>query len=626
MSDRPNQQPPRRGTSLRNPVQDPVRLARRRQLTTEGALLFVVMSILALGLVPFLGSKRVESIQAGVRDVLEPAQRQLAEYTFSQVRGMAHVQSFLLSDEPTRRQFHRERYDELQAQGDSILSRLRATAAPLELELELLALEGAATDWHLSHVQVLDASVPREDFDPSGELSLYEALLGASGVLSDDLFARLEAARQGVVDARGQQIIITWILLAMALIAALGLSYIARRLRSVTQESEGRRSAADTARREADAVLAGTADGVLGLDLEGRCIFLNRAGADLLGRAPSDVLGRHAHDMVMHSRADGTRYPAEESPLTRVLQTSDLGSTSDEVFWRSDGTSFPVQLSSRPMVDGGQIRGAVLSFVDLTQILEVEAQLRQALRARDEVVSVVSHDLRNPVGTIYIAADLLLELPLPPEKQHEQLTVIKRQAKQMELLIKDLLDVSRIEAGTMPVRPVEEDIGPLLADVLEQMGPLTRTRGLDFKLDVEQGLPSVSADRTRVLQVLWNLLGNATKFSPDGSRVSVGARRSADMVRVFVRDSGPGIAPADQAHVFDRFWQVKRSDRDGVGLGLAIVKGIVEAHGGDVGVVSGDDGSAFWFTLPIWRESSGPESPTTAVDHPVKGALHRVRG
>ncbi len=582
-----------------------IRLARRRQITTDLALLFVVLSILALALVPFINRERVASIESRVQDELEPAQRELAEYTATQVRGMAQVQSFLLSPEPLRRQAHRERYTALRARGDSILDLLKTTAVPLGLEVELVALEAASTDWHLSHLGVLSGQVPREPYDASA-VARYETLLESSRVVREGLFRRLDEARRDIAAARTQHLAVTWLLLAIALVAALGLSYIARRLRLLTQESEGRRRAADTARRDADAVLAGTADGVLGLDLEGRCVFLNRAGADLLGRAPSDMLGKHVHDIVMHSRQDGARFPTEESPLTRVLESGDMGFTSDEVFWRSDGSHFPVRLSSRPMMDGGRIRGAVLSFVDLTQIRLVEARLRKALRARDEVVSVVSHDLRNPVGTIYIAADLLLSVPLPEEKRSEHLTVIKRQAKQMEILIKDLLDVSRIEAGTLPVRPERDDVGLLISDVVEQIGPLSIRRSLNVERRVEGGLPPVRADRTRVRQVLWNLLGNAAKFTPDGGDVTVGARRQGDMVRVFVRDSGPGISPEHQPHVFDRFWQVRRSDREGVGLGLAIVKGIIDAHGGQVGVESTPGaGSTFWFTLPVWGDGGG---------------------
>ncbi|MDX1449760.1 MAG: HAMP domain-containing sensor histidine kinase, partial [Acidimicrobiia bacterium] len=172
----------------------------------------------------------------------------------------------------------------------------------------------------------------------------------------------------------------------------------------------------------------------------------------------------------------------------------------------------------------------------------------------------------------------------------------------------------------LPVRLEKDDVALLLTDVLEQIRPLFQNRRLDVVHAIEDGLPAVRADRTRVLQVLWNLLGNAAKFTPDGGTVTVGAETRGDFIRVFVRDSGPGIAPEDQDHVFDRFWQVRRSDREGVGLGLAIVKGIVEAHGGEVGVTSTlGHGSTFWFTLPVWREEgTAPGSDESLV---VPGAL-----
>jgi len=584
-------------------------LARRREVTTEVALLFVVLSILALALVPFVDRERVAEVETEIQSVLEPGQRLVSEYVFAQVRGMAHVQSFLLADDALDRSRYHERYDGLRARGDSLFGELSRTLAPLNVSELLTALDNASTDWHLSHIEVLQGSQSRESFEASGQLPRYETLLLAATALQDDLFGRLDPARARVESARSRQLAITWVLMLMALLAALVVSYIARRLRALTQESEAQFRTAVTARREADRVLAGTADGVLGVDLEGRCIFLNRAGADLLGRPPSDVLGKDVHDLILHTRGDGAVYPREDSPLTRALESADKSFTSDEVFWRRNGTSFPVRLSGRPMVDGREVQGAVLSFVDLTAIREVESQLRQAVRARDEVVSIVSHDLRNPVGTVYIAADLLLDIPLPREKQQDQLRVIKRQAKLMEHLIKDLLDVSRIEAGSFPVTLAKEEIGPIVHEAAEHLLPATRKRGISLQMRLDQAVPAIRADRTRILQVLWNLLGNAVKYTPDGGRVTVHVTASDSDVRVAVADSGPGIAADDLPYVFDRFWQVKRQDREGAGLGLAIVKGIVEAHGGTVDVRSRpDEGSTFSFTVPVWK-ADGSEAP-----------------
>ncbi len=618
MNRNPEQEPPPTGSSEILP--DATKLAKRREVTTEVALLFVVLSIFALALVPFLDRERAAEIESEIVDVLEPGQRLVSEYAFSQVRGMAQVQSFLLADDARERRRYNERYERLRARGDSLFIDLERTIEPLGADALLTALNQASTDWHLSHIEVLQGSQTREEFEPSGQLPLYEALLLAATELQDDLFGRLEPARTRVEEARRRQLFITWVLMVMALLATLVVSYIARRLRSLTQESEAQFRTAVTARREADRVLAGTADGVLGVDLEGRCIFLNRAGADLLGRPPSDVLGKDVHDLVLHTRVDGEPYPREDSPLTRALESADMSFTSDETFWRRNGTSFPVRLSGRPMVDGREVRGAVLSFVDLTAIREVESKLRQAVRARDEVVSIVSHDLRNPVGTVYIAADLLLDIPLPREKQKDQLRVIKRQAKLMDHLIKDLLDVSRIEAGTFPVALGKEDIGPIVHEAAEHLLPATRKRGITLQMQVSEPIPSVRADRTRILQVLWNLLGNAVKYTPDRGDVTVRVTATPDEVHVAVADSGPGIAADDLPYVFDRFWQVKRQDREGAGLGLAIVKGIVEAHGGTVAVQSSPGhGSVFSFTVPVWKPDDVPGTGPTPASPARRG-------
>lgn len=587
-------------------------LARRREVTTEVALLFVVLAIFALALAPFLDRERVAEVENEIQQVLEPGQRLVSEYVSTQVRGMALVQSFLQADSALERAGYQRRYEALRIRGDSLLTDLSTTVAPLNVRELVIALDNASADWHLAHNEVLRGNQTRESFEPSGQLPLYEALLQAATEVQDDLFGRLEPARAQVAEARSRQLAITIGLMLMALVAALVVSYIARRLRAVTQESEAQFRTAVTARREADRVLAGTADGVLGVDLKGRCVFLNRAGADLLGRPPSDVLGKDVHELVLHTRADGEPYLREASPLTRALESTDLSFRSDEVFWRRDGTSFPVRLSGRPMVDGREVRGAVLSFVDLTAIRQVESKLRQAVRARDEVVSIVSHDLRNPVGTVYIAADLLLDIPLPREKQQEQLRVIKRQAKLMEHLIKDLLDVARLEEGTFPVTLGKVDIGPIVHEAAEQLLPATRKRGMTLQMKVDQPLPPIRADRTRILQVLWNLLGNAVKYTPDGGNVTVHVTANETEIEIAVADSGPGIAADDLPYVFDRFWQVKRQDREGAGLGLAIVKGIVEAHGGSVSVSSNPDaGSVFSFTLPVWSEGGSEEVAST---------------
>jgi len=174
-------------------------------------------------------------------------------------------------------------------------------------------------------------------------------------------------------------------------------------------------------------------------------------------------------------------------------------------------------------------------------------------------------------------------------------------------LIQDLLDVARIEASGLSVVPEPQELSTILEEARQLALPRAREQAVELAIDLPAGLPLVLADRDRVLQVLSNLVGNAIKFTPAGGQVLIEAFAEPGWVRTMVSDTGPGIPDEDQDKVFDRFWQVKRSDRGGAGLGLAIVKGIVEAHGGAVEMSNrSGQGSVFSFTLPRPSEADGP--------------------
>jgi signal transduction histidine kinase len=228
------------------------------------------------------------------------------------------------------------------------------------------------------------------------------------------------------------------------------------------------------------------------------------------------------------------------------------------------------------------------------------------------MVAVVSHDLRNPLGTVSAAAELLLEMDLPEEKKAEQLQIIRRSSVRMNRLIQDLLDVSRIEAAGLTVEPEPSEVRPLIEEALESNQLRARERGIELAIDVRPGLPRVLCDHDRVLQVIFNLVENAFKHTPEGGRVTLAARPTGSQVVVTVRDTGEGISPEDLARIFDRFWQARSHGRSGAGLGLTIVKGIVEAHGGQIWVESEvGKGSAFHFTLPVPAEGARDHATST---------------
>jgi signal transduction histidine kinase len=230
---------------------------------------------------------------------------------------------------------------------------------------------------------------------------------------------------------------------------------------------------------------------------------------------------------------------------------------------------------------------------------EARATAEAAVRARDDVLRVVSHDLGNSLSAVLVTTTLLLR-SLPEDGEvRPRVASIRQLAEQMQRLRQDLLDVASIEAGRLSIEPDWHEPGELLEATRGHFSPVAAERGVCLETRAEEGLPPVVADRERVLQVLANLVGNALKFTPAGGRIELSAARVAEGVRIAVADTGPGIAPENLPHVFDRFWKTQGGNRHGAGLGLAICKGIVEAHGGSIGVESRPAaGSTFSFTLP----------------------------
>ena len=230
-------------------------------------------------------------------------------------------------------------------------------------------------------------------------------------------------------------------------------------------------------------------------------------------------------------------------------------------------------------------------------------QVHSGIRARDDMIGIVSHDLRNPVNAIRMLTGVMLDRDrgelLVPEMV-DYASVIRQAAEQMDSLIRDLLDLTRVEAGRLAVSSHRENTEELLSDALRTLAPVAAEKSLTLRLTAPDDLPDVIADRERIAQALSNLIGNAVKFSPPGGEIVVRVAVLESEIVISVTDNGRGMTPEQLTHAFDRFWQSSRTDRQGAGLGLAITKGIVEAHGGRIWVESvPGSGSTFYFTLPI---------------------------
>jgi len=362
------------------------------------------------------------------------------------------------------------------------------------------------------------------------------------------------------------------------------------------------------------------------------CILENRIGNGFLAGAAAHV-DSAIEEILDEIGMSGVRIPPKGHPLTEILRRpAPVLLQSNAASSLVDASANPAYLKAMkamdaqsalflPLVAREQLIGALTLFrttrtfdgddlgfaEDIARLAALALDnarlhdtVRASLRARDEMVGVVSHDLRNPVAAVKMLSRTLLRSPQNDgNERRESIELIAQAAEQMDALIRDLLDVNRLDAGKLMISAMAVDPSVLLTESLQTLRPLAEEKGIDFDLQTESGLPKVMADRERIQQTLSNLVGNAIKFSPAGSRIAVVARRDTDGVIISVVDSGQGITAEQLPRVFDRYWQSSRTDRQGAGLGLAIAKGIVEAHGGTIRVESKPgEGTTASFTLP----------------------------
>ncbi|HZY73446.1 MAG TPA: PAS domain S-box protein [Edaphobacter sp.] len=354
---------------------------------------------------------------------------------------------------------------------------------------------------------------------------------------------------------------------------------------------------------QSDSILESIADGIYGVDLDGKVTIVNSAAAQMLGYTQDELLGREMHRLIHHTRADGTPYPGKDCPIRASLSRLNTVRVSGDVFWRKDGTSFPVDYVTKPQIDhtvldegAARAIGAVIAFTDTTE--------RHALdRMKDEFISTVSHELRTPLTSVRGALGLLAgeTLTSRPEKTQQMLDIAISNSDRLIRLVNDILDLERIGSGKAEFQPILCDMADLLhrAATLQQ----TLTPKTEVRITLAAGTVNVWADPDRILQALNNLISNAIKFSYPGGKIHLAARNlDENEAIVEIVDQGRGV-PADKLEkIFDRFQQVDASDsRDlgGTGLGLAICRSIITQNGGRIWASSNADrGMTFHFTLP----------------------------
>jgi PAS domain S-box-containing protein len=351
-------------------------------------------------------------------------------------------------------------------------------------------------------------------------------------------------------------------------------------------------------------LLESITDAFFSLDVEWRLTYFNPAAerffASIAQKDPGDLLGKNLWEEF--PEAVGSRFYEE---YHRAL--SQRAPVQVEEYYAPLG----VWLEARAFPNS---HGLSVFFRDVTErkqaeaqrarLLEREREARQeaeaATRIRDELLGIISHDLRNPLHTVSLSAELLLRGGLPEERRTGQLEVILRSVKRMNRLVDDLLDLSKLHAGQkLAMEPSVQELSALMREACEDFRGQVEQKSLRLECELPEEPCEVWADRDRLLQVLSNLLGNALKFTPEGGRILLRVEPLGSEARVTVADTGPGIPESDRERLFEPYWQAERTARRGAGLGLPIAKAIVEEHGGRIWVESRPGGgSTFRFTIP----------------------------
>lgn len=352
--------------------------------------------------------------------------------------------------------------------------------------------------------------------------------------------------------------------------------------------------------------------GVVGIvvwDRSGQICDANDRFLEIVGYDRDDLDERR----ITWSRLTSGDWNSCGEGLIERLRSQGIARTVEHECLRRDGTRVVVKLHSTTFAeDYSRVLSVVIdvtgqkdaeeerdALVERERLARSEAE--GAVRARDDILAIVSHDLRNPLNVIAMSATVLAST-LPEEKKAAQLGIIRRAISGMNSLIDDLLDVSQIASERLKVQPQLVDAASICDDARLVLEPLMSQKAQHFECDISSRPLMVMADSGRVLQVLSNLIGNAHKFTPEGGRITVRIDAEAGSARFAIADTGPGISRQDLPHIFDRFWQARRVRRGGVGLGLAISKGIIDAHGGKIWAEScAGVGTTFYFTLPAAR-------------------------
>ncbi len=403
-----------------------------------------------------------------------------------------------------------------------------------------------------------------------------------------------------------------------------------------------RRKQAEGSLRESESlnrqILDATNEAICGLDMQGTTTFINPAGARMLGWETQELVGKIQHKLLHHSKADGSPCSFEECRVYATLKDGKVHSHEDEVFWRKDGSSFPVEYTSTPVFEGEEPAGAILVFRDISAHVQIRTQLIKlterlqvmpknllvaqveklnkqlaesrnhaeiASRSKSVLLANMSYEIRTPLNAI-IGLTRLMQGSVRP-KQEQQLKKIDASVQHLLTFINDILDLSKIESGKLVLEQSEFQLSTIFDDVRSLLKELIGSKDLIITTDLIKIPQLLRGDPGRLSQALLNYAVNAVKFTEEGT-IFLRAKLleeydDALLIRFEVRDTGIGIEPEKIPDLFDAFEQsnVTSTHRYGsAGLGLAITRHLAQLMDGEAGVESEPgQGSTFWFTARL---------------------------
>ncbi len=405
-------------------------------------------------------------------------------------------------------------------------------------------------------------------------------------------------------------------------------------------------AAIEQLKRQNELILNSVGEGIYGLDHNRITIFVNPAACNMLGFQANEIIGKPFHEIVSRTTADGKIYPIEKDLTSSVLMNGMTCHIDNEVFWRKNGTSFPVECTSTPIRDeNDQIVGIVVTFRDITERLQAKealikertslaqrveertaelsranADLARAVRLKDEFLASMSHELRTPLSAILTRVEILQEQVFGDlnEKQLSYVNNIETSGRHLLGLINDILDLSKIEAGKMELQLESVFVKDVCLSSMGFIKELALKKMLKVSTNIDKKVHTIKADQRRLKQILINLLNNAVKFTDEKQTIGleVIGNKKQEVVHFTVWDTGIGIAESDMNKLFQSFVQVDSSlsrRYEGTGLGLALVRRLAEMHGGGVSVESEvGKGSRFTVSLP-WQDDQ--EEIAVETDH-----------